>query len=117
MLTPPSPPAEKANACEDQAGQSCTGDGAGDAQANAIAALKAKSVLTREVKASTLVGSSPMRGLRRRADDARRGQGDKTTQSHDRRSHDAYAAPPGMWRQPKSICERWPIRPARYAGG
>ena len=30
---------------------------------------KAKSVLTREVKASTLVGSSPMRGLRRRAGD------------------------------------------------
>jgi hypothetical protein len=30
---------------------------------------KAKSVLTREVKASTLVGSSPMRGHRRRAGD------------------------------------------------
>ena len=31
-LTPPSPPAEKAAAREDQAGQSGTGDGAGDAQ-------------------------------------------------------------------------------------
>jgi hypothetical protein len=56
----PSPPAEKATARQDQAGKASTGDGAGDAQANAIAALKAKSVLTREVKASTLVGSSPM---------------------------------------------------------
>ena len=68
-MLPPSPPAEKATVRQDQAGKVSTSDGAGDAQANAIAARKAKSVLTREVKASTLVGSSPRRGLRRRAGD------------------------------------------------
>jgi hypothetical protein len=29
-LLPPSPPAEKATACKDQAGQTCACDGAGD---------------------------------------------------------------------------------------
>jgi hypothetical protein len=41
-LLPPSPPAENTTACQDQTGQSCTGDWARNAQANAIAVLKAK---------------------------------------------------------------------------
>jgi len=34
-LLPPSPPAEKATACQDKAGQASTGDGAGHRRCNA----------------------------------------------------------------------------------